>query len=270
MTATITTDVFTEQGHPAWRVAGPLGIVVYRSHGARLQLEPLGRFVTVPSVAETAGVALAAATGTDDDVYALLTRWYNTMPGMRAPTPPATGGAEIDRWNEMCGAELEAAILAATWYAHAGDLVGGWCVTVVDKPPSSGAVEVGSFLGEDVARHVAELHNEHVRNEELRAADRARMAEILAARPDVQPGDVIDTPAGADSLYATRRRMRVERVRADGIGGHLLLANGQPRTSRSLDATPDGYMGAYLFWRIAEKSTVIRDGVTIYTPEGSQ
>ncbi len=55
-------------------------------------------------------------------------------------------------------------VLSQRWFPHEDDLIGGWCVMTADTPPSLarhelGQVEVGNFLGEDVARHVAELHN---------------------------------------------------------------------------------------------------------------
>lgn len=176
---TLTRDTFTEGQHPAWRVAGRLGTVVYRSRNGQLQLEPLGRFVTVPSVVETSEVALAAATGTDDDVYALLADWYEKLPGLAANGDPftrdlpATGDPEIDRWAVLRGAALTDAMIDAIWYVQEDDLIGGWCITVVDKPPSAGAIEVGSFLGEDTARHIADLHNKLVRAEQHRGAVKA-------------------------------------------------------------------------------------------------
>lgn len=56
------------------------------------------------------------------------------------------------------------ALLAARWWPREDDTIGGWCVMTADQPPSMadwqrGELQVGSFLGEDVARHVAELHN---------------------------------------------------------------------------------------------------------------
>lgn len=50
------------------------------------------------------------------------------------------------------------------WYPVANDLIGGWSVTNVDKPPSQldhtkREFEVADFIDEDLARHIADLHN---------------------------------------------------------------------------------------------------------------
>lgn len=55
--------------------------------------------------------------------------------------------------------------LVQRWYVQVDDLIGGWCVTNVNKPPSQlnweiGEYEVASFVLEDVARHIAHLHNQ--------------------------------------------------------------------------------------------------------------
>jgi hypothetical protein len=186
---------------------------------------------------------------------------------------PETGNPEVDRWRALRGDDLTAAMMAATWYAQVDDLIGGWCITVVDLPSSAGGPEVASVMDEAAARHIADLHNAHVRNEARRADDRTRIAAILAARPNVQPGDLVDTPAGADSLYATRRRMIAETVSNYGIGGYKLKANGQPHVSHSTDPslkTRGGYISAYIDWGIAAKSTITRGEETIHTPEGTQ
>ena len=54
--------------------------------------------------------------------------------------------------------------LSVRWYARPDDLIGGWCVMSVDRPPSRcdwwfGLGEVASFAGEAEARHMADLHN---------------------------------------------------------------------------------------------------------------
>lgn len=53
-------------------------------------------------------------------------------------------------------------LLSIRWYAQPDDLIGGWCLMSVDKPPSRCSYrewQVSSFLDEVTARHVAELHN---------------------------------------------------------------------------------------------------------------
>jgi hypothetical protein len=45
------------------------------------------------------------------------------------------------------------------WYARPDDTIGGWCVIPVDEHPSEGCYTVAAFIGEQEARHIAELHN---------------------------------------------------------------------------------------------------------------
>jgi hypothetical protein len=47
-----------------------------------------------------------------------------------------------------------------TWYARENDLIGGWCIMPIDLPPSSGVPDIGDFLTQEVAQHVADLHND--------------------------------------------------------------------------------------------------------------
>lgn len=54
--------------------------------------------------------------------------------------------------------------LRVRWYAHENDLIGGWAVMNVDKPPSecdadAGERDVADFTNERTARHIADLHN---------------------------------------------------------------------------------------------------------------
>lgn len=50
------------------------------------------------------------------------------------------------------------------WYAHPNDVIGGWSVMNCDKPPSRIDLnlsdrEVATFVDEDDARHMVQLHN---------------------------------------------------------------------------------------------------------------
>jgi hypothetical protein len=49
--------------------------------------------------------------------------------------------------------------MAARWYAHFDDTIGGWCVMPVDQPPSTGIPAVASFVFRAAAEHIADLHN---------------------------------------------------------------------------------------------------------------
>lgn len=62
-------------------------------------------------------------------------------------------------WSRLRGPHLVQAQLAATWYVHADDTIGGWAIMPADLPPSSGIPAVASFLAETTARHIAALHN---------------------------------------------------------------------------------------------------------------
>lgn len=67
--------------------------------------------------------------------------------------------AVVDGWRTLRGAELEDAMLRARWFVHPNDVIGGWSVTPADLPPSSGVPEVATFLSEQAARHITDLHN---------------------------------------------------------------------------------------------------------------
>jgi hypothetical protein len=50
------------------------------------------------------------------------------------------------------------------WYAVVNDLIGGYNVANVNKPesqtnPQNGEFEIGCFMSEGSAKHIAELHN---------------------------------------------------------------------------------------------------------------
>lgn len=52
-------------------------------------------------------------------------------------------------------------LLTCKWYAMPEDTIGGWCIMSTPDSPSTGiGLEVGCFLDEEIARHLAELHNE--------------------------------------------------------------------------------------------------------------
>ena len=50
------------------------------------------------------------------------------------------------------------------WFPVKNDLIGGWSVATIDKPCSQldlkkGEIEVADFISEDLARHMADVHN---------------------------------------------------------------------------------------------------------------
>jgi hypothetical protein len=58
-------------------------------------------------------------------------------------------------------------VLNVIWYAWPNDLIGGWSIMSEDKPPSTGAWEIASFVREEECRHIVRLHNSWLRNMEL-------------------------------------------------------------------------------------------------------
>ena len=57
---------------------------------------------------------------------------------------------------------LKRYVMNNPWFVEADDLVGGWCITPLPFPPSTGNVEIAQFIHEDIARYIANLHNEHL------------------------------------------------------------------------------------------------------------
>ncbi len=63
-------------------------------------------------------------------------------------------------------------MLNVRWYAAVDDLVGGWCVSNVDKRASeqdfrTGDIYIADALNEDIAQHIIELHNATLGEEEV-------------------------------------------------------------------------------------------------------
>lgn len=62
------------------------------------------------------------------------------------------------------GAEVEELLLRSEWYPVPDDTIGGWALANAPIPTSGhsrdvGVAQLGSFLSERVARHVADVHN---------------------------------------------------------------------------------------------------------------
>lgn len=58
-------------------------------------------------------------------------------------------------WEEM---KLRG-VINRKWYARENDLIGGWCIVPFDHPPSIGIITIADFMDERTARHVVEIHN---------------------------------------------------------------------------------------------------------------
>jgi hypothetical protein len=51
-------------------------------------------------------------------------------------------------------------VMQSRWEAQPNDIIGAWCVTVRGAgPPSRGVPEIADFMHQEVAEHIAELHN---------------------------------------------------------------------------------------------------------------
>ncbi len=270
----LTTDVFTTDGQRTWRVTGPAGVAQYQTATRQLTIEPVG--MSAEKITDIAAdeAAQVAVDGSDKTMFVLLTAHYRIMAERYAGLPTS-----IAQWRELRGAALNTAILAADWYAWPDDTIGGWAVMPVNVPPSSGAPTVGTFLSEQIARHIAQLHNrdlddqrrlaEHAElAEKLRAETRARLAPV---KDVIQAGDVVFIPKGADPLYDINRRIRVDEISTYGVSGSRLKPTGEPiKSYSSTAADKHGNQWAVLKWTELLKCTITRDGATVYQPEGNQ
>ncbi len=73
---------------------------------------------------------------------------------------------DTEQFQQVTVAYQEAVydLLNQRWYANIENLVGGWCVTNVDKAASEIDYRIGDVLladcvNEDIAQHIVELHN---------------------------------------------------------------------------------------------------------------
>lgn len=151
------TRTWDDHGNPAWEVIGPYGAVTYRLLGNHLYFDPAYAVSDAATNRVADEVRLVAATGTEEQVYELLIGYYNAFPGS-APSVPD----DIAGWRALVGDALVSAQIHAKWWAWPDDTIGGWAVMPHNVPPSTGTPVVGSFLCEQTARHIADLHNESV------------------------------------------------------------------------------------------------------------
>lgn len=100
--------------------------------------------------------------------------------------------------------------LTTTWYAQPDDLIGGWCVMPSEQPPSAGGPQLADFTSQQIAEHVAGLHNEWL--------------EGPGAGPVQQLRNIADHAIGgnvpylADLIHAAATRLEEEMA---GPGGPL-------------------------------------------------
>lgn len=67
---------------------------------------------------------------------------------------------EIEQLRQLRGPELLDYVMTHPWYAQPDDTIGGWCVTPLPVPPSSGVFTIANFLDSTVAHHISKLHND--------------------------------------------------------------------------------------------------------------
>lgn len=86
-------------------------------------------------------------------------------------------------------------------YAQPNELVGGWCVTDVDAPPSSGARDLADFTTEADARLLVAMRN--ALPDLLEALD-AKSAEIERWKSLIRFGSQMDVLNPIDTLGVVR------------------------------------------------------------------
>lgn len=178
---------------------------------------------------------------------------------------PETGNPEVDQWRGLRGDDLVQALLAARWYVREDDIIGGWGIMPADLPPSSGLPEVGTFIAQGIAEHIVKSHNAALDAAERTAGYKAQYEAAVAARPEVQVGDIVYVPAGADTVCTIAHRIRADHITNIGVSGPRVKANGTLMVSRSV-INQTGYVQGVAGWPVVAKSTIIRNGQTVYSP----
>ena len=94
--------------------------------------------------------------------------------------------------------------MLARWTAMPNDLIGGWCVMAGDKPPSTAREpEVCDIMNQEIAEHVAGLHNRWLGDQPVTLTWRGEgRQEILRSEIPAYglPGGRIVIPDGARTL----------------------------------------------------------------------
>jgi len=88
-------------------------------------------------------------------------------------------------------------MLNAPWHAKSNDLIGGWCIMTIDATPAEadeitqGEVmhEVGCFMDEKTASHIADLHNRWLVDSRV---DAGRVSNIWPPSPEFAEAERID------------------------------------------------------------------------------
>lgn len=113
---------------------------------------------------------------------------------------------------------------------------------------------------------VGHLPQDHAAYEAARE-QRQTFDPATNGRPNVQPGDVVHVPRGADAVVTTPHRVLVEKISSYAISGPRIKADGTPIMSRSsITADERGRLPGVVIWETVAKSTILRGGAPVYQP----
>lgn len=83
---------------------------------------------------------------------------------------------EAQQQARAAGLELQKArrqtayVLRNPWIAQPEDTIGGWCVTLaIPATPAQGNPPIADFCTQEIAQHIANLHNASIVSEEASA-----------------------------------------------------------------------------------------------------
>lgn len=90
-------------------------------------------------------------------------------------------------------------------------------------------------------------------------------------RPDVQLGDIVDVPKGADPVCLIRHRVEVTQINDFAVSGPRIKADGSRMVSQSsVSADENGFYIGVVTWDVLAKATVSRQGAPVTRPSPAQ
>lgn len=117
---------------------------------------------------------------------------------------------------------------------------------------------------------VGHLPQDHAAYEAARE-QRQTFDPATNGRPDVQLGDVVYVPRGADAVVTTPHRVLVEEINSYAVSGPRIKVDGTPVMSRSsITADERGYLTGVVIWETVAKSTILRGGEPVIRPPADQ
>jgi hypothetical protein len=136
------------------------------------------------------------------------------------------------------------------WYAHPNDIIGGWSVLTVDRPPSTlshagDGWEVATFVSEADARRIVDLHNADLDGRLLPDGGRTRTEYEVRWHDDDGGGILMDERHFPSRAAAERRGP--ERIGEYGITRysvhrrqHLIFEDGSSYSGPWVEAVDGG------------------------------